>query len=119
MLIVSEQGDSPIDILIASKTDNFPLFARARRESYRFDTPQKVAKVLTKCVARFYQKSRLTVRSLPPTRDFAPAPGQTTGYVFPSFGVKKITSHLPGRKSRVGGRDRTVNLDFEQNLGTI
>ena len=26
---------------------------------------------------------------------------------------------LPGAKSRVGGRDRTVNLDFWQNLATI
>jgi len=31
-LIVSQQGDSPIDLLIASKTDNFPLFARPRRK---------------------------------------------------------------------------------------
>jgi len=31
----------------------------------------------------------------------------------------KIASHLPGRKSRVGGRDRTINIDFGQNLAPI
>ena len=44
-LIVSEQGGSPRDLPIASKTSNFPLFARPRKESYQFDTPKNVAKV--------------------------------------------------------------------------
>ena len=32
-LIVSQQGDSPIDLLITSRTDKFPLFVRPRKES--------------------------------------------------------------------------------------
>jgi len=32
---------------------------------------------------------------------------------------KQIANYFPERKLRVGGRDRTVNLDFGQNLGTI
>ena len=47
--IASQRGDSPIDLLITSRTDNFPLFARPRKESYGFDTPKKVAKVQRLC----------------------------------------------------------------------
>jgi len=83
-LIVSQQGDSPIDLLMASKTDNFPLFARPRRKVAGL-TPRQCSN-LSKIVARFCKKSRLTVRSLPSTRDFAP--GQMTGYVFPGFGIE-------------------------------
>ena len=73
-LIVSQQGDSPIDLLMTSRTDSFPLFARPRKESCRFDPPQKSARFCQKCkiVARFCQKSRLTVRPRPHTRDLCP-----------------------------------------------
>jgi hypothetical protein len=40
-LIVSQQGDLPIDLLITSRIDKFPLFVRPRKERYGFDTPQK------------------------------------------------------------------------------
>jgi hypothetical protein len=47
--IVSQYDDSPIDLLITSRTDNFPLFVQPRNESYRywygFDTPKEIAKV--------------------------------------------------------------------------
>jgi hypothetical protein len=32
---------------------------------------------------------------------------------------KQIASHLPGRKPRVRGRDRTVHVDFWHHLGRI
>ena len=59
-LIVSQQGNSPIDLVITSRTDKSPLFARPRKESYRFDPPPKSARFL---------------------------PRQMTGYFFPGFGV--------------------------------
>jgi len=40
-LIVSQQGDSPIDLLMAIKTDNFPLFARPLRKVTGL-TPQQM-----------------------------------------------------------------------------
>jgi hypothetical protein len=54
-LVVSQQGASPIDILMTSRTVGFPLFARRRRKVrvYGFDSPPKSARfcVLCKIVA--------------------------------------------------------------------
>jgi len=44
--------------------------------------------------------------------------GESTVYSAPKPG-KKWPVICPGAKSRVGGRDRTVNLDCLQNLATI
>ena len=59
-----------------------------------------------------------SVGTLPKHTQFPGSWVGTEHYLNPKAG-KKIARHLPGRKSRVGGRDRTVNLDFGKNLGTI
>ena len=47
-LNVSQRGDSPMDLLITSRTGSSPLFARPRMESYGFDPPPKSARFLQK-----------------------------------------------------------------------
>ena len=105
-LIVSQQGDSPIGLLITSRTDNFPLFARPRKESYGFEPPQKVQDSWQNCKDSGEILAEVKIDCAISAANSRLSPRQTTGYFFSRFwGLIKCVDTInarffPGRLRR-------------------